>query len=28
LMIDHRVGVTVSQSIELVELDENFFTDQ
>ena len=25
LMIEHKVGVTVSQTLELVEIDENFF---
>lgn len=27
LMIEHKVGVTVSRILELVEIDENFFTD-
>ncbi len=28
LMIENKVGVTVSQSVEIVEIDENFFADE
>ncbi len=27
LMIEHKVGVTVSRRLEIVEIDDNFFTD-
>lgn len=28
LMIEHKVGVTVSRTLELVEIDENFFAEE
>jgi restriction system protein len=28
LMIEHQVGVTTSRTINLVEIDENFFADE
>jgi restriction system protein len=28
LMIEHKVGVTISRTLELVEIDENFFSDE
>jgi restriction system protein len=28
LMIEHKVGVTTSRTINLVEMDENFFADE
>jgi restriction system protein len=28
LMIEHKVGVTVSRTVQVVEIDENFFSDE
>jgi restriction system protein len=28
LMIENKVGVTVSRTVEVVEIDENFFSEQ
>ena len=28
LMIEHKVGVTVSRTVAIVEIDENFFSEE